>query len=62
MAVGAGPCGTTALLPGFVNARDAEGAQAMLDHIQMSSRTETKMSGMGISSRPFVLVYQRNRM
>lgn len=58
MAIGAGPCGATDFLPGLQKARRREVAESVLGHKEVPSRTAPKMPGMGISSRPFVLVHQ----
>jgi hypothetical protein len=62
MAIGAGSRGTARLLPGLQKARCCEAAQTLLGNKEMSSQTQRKMPCMGISSRPFVLVYQWNHL
>ncbi len=57
MAISAGPCGKTGLLPGFKKAMGDEATEVVLGHKKMFSGTQTKMPGMGISSRSVVLVY-----
>jgi len=62
VAIGAGPCGATAFLPGLQKARRREATEIVLGHKEVPSRTAPKMPGMGISSWPFVLVHQWNHL
>jgi len=62
MAIGAAPRGATDILPGLQKARRREAAESVLGHKEMPSPTAPKMPGMGISSRPFMLVHQWNHL
>lgn len=62
MAISASPRGTANFLSNLQEAICREAAQTLLGNKELSSRTQKKLSSMGISGRTFLLVYLRNHL